>query len=140
MHGASALGPLLTGLGPRTDDPATLLARAEGLQASGLPLTIETRRLAPALVARVQSALSDLHGPTIVPVEQGGRVVGLRIGVEGGVLGPLGLRPDDVLASVNGAPVSDQSRAFGPLPFGAPHLLLLEVVRGGENRLLVYRW
>jgi len=135
----AALGPLLVHLGTETQEPAELLARAETLQAGGLDLTIETRRLQAAVVERVSRELSDLHGPPIVPVSDGGRVTGVVLGGPAPLLRALGLERLDVVVSVNGVAVGDR-RGLGPLPFGAPRILLLELMRQGEHRLVVYRW
>lgn len=138
----SAVTPLIARLGDRTSDPEILLARLQGLARSGVPLTIETRRLS----RRARESLQGIAGLTrsvrLSPVQSDGRTVGLRvIGVSaGGALEEAGARSGDVLLAVNGLELGESR--WPPLqPFpGDARALVVELERGGEHRILVLRW
>jgi hypothetical protein len=138
----TALAPLVARLGERTSEPEILLARLQGLARSGVPLTIETRRLSPRAREALQRSAGLTRSLRLLPVERDGRTVGLRIlGVPaGGALQEAGARSGDVLLAVDGVELGEgRWPSLEPFP-GDARAVLVELERSGEHRILVLRW
>jgi len=138
----AALTPILARLEEPTNDPELLLARLQGLARTGVPVTIETRRLSSATRAALQASATLTRSVRLLPVERDGRVVGLKVfGVRpDGPLHQAGARSGDLLLAVNGIEMGE-SRWPSHEPFpGDARAAIFELERAGEHRVLVLRW
>ena len=136
----AALTPLLAEVGGRTRDGEVLLERIQGLVRAGLPMVVESRRLPRSISELVDSRV--LSSVRIIPLASNGRIVGVKLyGVRPrSLLDEVGLENGDVLLAVDGVEmIDDPTSELFPFP-GARRMVVLEIARGGEPRILVVRW
>lgn len=134
----SALTPLLAGIGPRAVDAEALVGRVEALARAGVPMPIEQRRLPRDMADRIDTSLA---GARTVPRYDNGHVVGVQVfGVQReGLLGRAGLSSGDVVLALNGKSLDDLPLTLEELSFDR-RIVVLEVARRGEPRVIVVRW
>ena len=106
LPGGPIPGPNLTNTAPPEPVPGTPITGAPAMAASNIDWNAATQKLGvdPRELAKQV---------TVLPVTENGKFIGVRLNAGQGhpALSKLGLRPDDVVTSVNGIPLDNFSRA-----------------------------
>ncbi|MBI5490756.1 MAG: hypothetical protein HY905_25710 [Deltaproteobacteria bacterium] len=153
--GRSAAGTVAAG--PAAENAASGTETAAPDAATAEPDRVRAEAMARGIVRRSEGEYDVLQslfatvaddpepfiaGMRVVPAKDGDAVVGFRLfGVRpDGLAGLLGLRNGDVIAAVNGLPMTSMDnvlRAYGLLRMADE--IRVEVMRRGERRSMVYR-
>ncbi len=130
---------ILVMMGVSTHDPAQLLARARKLATSGADIRVLDVEMPAIVVERAKARGNDLGAAAMVPFEDRGKTIGLRLGAvrPNSALAHAGLESNDIVVAVNGYALENTTWYDVALrKTGTKSLFVVEVIRGGERVVL----
>ncbi|MDB4996966.1 MAG: hypothetical protein JWM74_4398 [Myxococcaceae bacterium] len=134
---------ILVMMGVATHDPAQLLARARKLAGSGADVRVLEVEVPSIVMERAKAHGNDLGASSMVPFEERGRTIGLRLGAvrANSPLAHAGLESNDIVVAVNGYAVENTTWYDSALrKTGTKSLFVVEVIRNGERVVLAVHW
>jgi membrane-associated protease RseP (regulator of RpoE activity) len=134
---------ILSMMGVATHDPAQLLARARKLAGSGADVRVLEVEVPSIVMERAKARGNDLGASSMVPFEERGKTIGLRLGAvrANSPLAHAGFESNDIVVAVNGYAVENTTWYDAALrKTGTKSLFVVEVIRSGERVVLAVHW